>query len=206
MWKVIARASSTLLVLGCQAESFPCQADRQCGVDGVCTAAGFCGFPSDDCESGIRYGKYAGGGIGGQCVPVDEAGTTTGDDTSPSVTSSTTQAMTTGADPSGGPTTTGADPTGADTSADTDDSETTTPVTPPDVPAGDTEPPVLVGRSAHHPGAGRAEVLGAPRPERFPGSITLPAEHDLLTMTPTPARTTWMPGSRATEVRSSSRT
>jgi hypothetical protein len=72
-------------IVGCHLASvFVCGADHQCvfkGVQGTCEATSYCSFPDDDCESGKRYGEYAGDGLQDECVPVDGgSGDTSGDD------------------------------------------------------------------------------------------------------------------------------
>jgi hypothetical protein len=63
------------LVTGCGAQgSFACSDDDDCAgvAGGACEATGVCSFPDDACESGRRYGEWA-GGLAMSCVPVDAA-------------------------------------------------------------------------------------------------------------------------------------
>ncbi|HWB82432.1 MAG TPA: hypothetical protein VG755_46035, partial [Nannocystaceae bacterium] len=57
---------------GCGAGAFACNDASQCiagGVAGTCQADGWCSFPDTECESGERYGDYAGEDVAGRCVP-----------------------------------------------------------------------------------------------------------------------------------------
>jgi hypothetical protein len=74
-WLLIVVAG-TAAGLACTAGSlFQCETDQQCQADGgVCEATGYCSFPDADCESGQRYGEYA-GGLAGECVVNDNAST-----------------------------------------------------------------------------------------------------------------------------------
>lgn len=76
-------AFAALVVAGCGSDQvFSCNDDVQCesvGIAGTCEANGFCSFPDPACDSGRRYGSYAGGGLEGSCVP--EPMQTTGDST-----------------------------------------------------------------------------------------------------------------------------
>lgn len=67
-----------VLVFGCSADAFPCALDDDCAgaPDGLCEASGWCSFPDGGCDSGRRYGRWAGDGLGDACVPID-AGTST---------------------------------------------------------------------------------------------------------------------------------
>lgn len=62
------------------ASIFACSDDAQCN-DGVCQLdVGYCSFPDPTCDSGQRYGDYAGDGLAKECVGDDgesELGTTT---------------------------------------------------------------------------------------------------------------------------------
>lgn len=60
--------------------AFACESDAMCvrnGLPGVCQATDFCSYDDGVCESGQRYGDYAGDGLAGQCVD-EEPGTTSG--------------------------------------------------------------------------------------------------------------------------------
>lgn len=52
-------------------EGFPCSGDAQCKVsaDGVCTDVGWCAYPDDDCDGGLRYGTSAPPKLADTCVP-----------------------------------------------------------------------------------------------------------------------------------------
>lgn len=135
------------LVAGCRAGAFACDEPSDCedaSGAGICEAAGWCSFPADDCPSGQRYGEHAGDGLAGECVEVDDGGTTstatigestqtTSVDTTITETSLTTtdatattevtQSATTDDPSSEGPTTddpTTGDPTTGETSSTTD--------------------------------------------------------------------------------------
>lgn len=45
-----------------------CLEDEQCGAEGTCESTGLCSFPDVACESGQRYGGYA-GSFSGECIP-----------------------------------------------------------------------------------------------------------------------------------------
>ncbi len=51
---------------------FLCQDDTGC-PNGQCEASGFCSFPDPACDSGRRYGEFAGDGLGGSCVDEPES-------------------------------------------------------------------------------------------------------------------------------------
>ena len=60
--------------------AFQCESDAMCvrnGLPGVCQPSEYCSYDDDICESGQRYGDYAGDGLAGQCVE-EEPGTTSG--------------------------------------------------------------------------------------------------------------------------------
>lgn len=56
-----------------QGDTFQCGSDSECSGQGLCEATGFCSFPDDGCDSGRRYGEFA-GSLSEQCVQ-SEAGT-----------------------------------------------------------------------------------------------------------------------------------
>ncbi len=63
-----------LLTAGCGTEVFSCQQDSECqGPDsaGVC-AQGHCAFPSEECESGLKFGEGS-GSLSGSCVLPDDS-------------------------------------------------------------------------------------------------------------------------------------
>jgi hypothetical protein len=63
------------LFAGCTANAFACEEANDCAgvMGGVCEATGWCSFPDDGCESGRRYGEWAGDELAGACV--DDVGT-----------------------------------------------------------------------------------------------------------------------------------
>lgn len=74
---------------GCTLDTaFTCAEDEQCALEsqGRCEADGWCSYPSDMCESGRVYGRYAPESIANACVDVTEPSTgataTTGMDSS----------------------------------------------------------------------------------------------------------------------------
>ena len=51
--------------------SFDCEDDQVCMLDGVagtCVAPGHCAYPEPACDSGLRFGPAAGGGMASSCV------------------------------------------------------------------------------------------------------------------------------------------
>ena len=74
--QLLAALLGAALGWACVTDPFHCENDQQCvedGVTGQCQGNQYCTFPDDDCESGQRYAESAGGGLGGTCLPVDEA-------------------------------------------------------------------------------------------------------------------------------------
>ncbi|MCA9649142.1 MAG: LamG domain-containing protein [Myxococcales bacterium] len=75
----------------CGSGAFDCIQASDCanaGVPGECIA-GYCAFPDDGCESGLRYGQHS-GPASGACVPPvsdDTGSTSAGEATDPSATS-----------------------------------------------------------------------------------------------------------------------
>ncbi len=63
------------LVAGCTANAFACEDANDCAgvMGGVCESTGWCSFPDDTCDSGRRYGEWAGNELAGACV--DDVGT-----------------------------------------------------------------------------------------------------------------------------------
>lgn len=61
---------------GCtDASAFACHDASDCATaasDGTCELTGYCSFPSDDCDSGRRYGQHAPADLAGACVPQDD--------------------------------------------------------------------------------------------------------------------------------------
>jgi hypothetical protein len=58
----------TLGASACVPSVYQCSDNTECGGQGVCEASGFCSFEDASCESGRRYGTFAGDGLGGTCV------------------------------------------------------------------------------------------------------------------------------------------
>ncbi len=86
-----------------------CQRDEECQLDerrGECGGPGYCIYPSEQCESGVEFGPFAGEGLAGQCVEGEVAATggTTGDDAGDNADTDATDDGSEG----GGPTTSGA--------------------------------------------------------------------------------------------------
>lgn len=90
---------------GCVASVFACEGDGQC-PNGFCEASGYCSFTDAGCDSGRRYGSFAGDGLGGTCVPTVDTSTgvdpTTGPIEDPTTGVGTTSAS--DGSSSGGPT------------------------------------------------------------------------------------------------------
>ena len=64
------------MACACAPSVFLCQDDASC-PNGQCEASGFCSFPDPACDSGRRYGEFAGDGLGGACVADPESETDT---------------------------------------------------------------------------------------------------------------------------------
>lgn len=60
----------------CSPSVYLCQDDANC-PSGQCETSGFCSFPDEACDSGRRYGEFAGEGLGGKCVTESEPETDT---------------------------------------------------------------------------------------------------------------------------------
>lgn len=110
--------------VSCSAGAFACDDDDNCagaGDGGVCEPSGFCSLPDDACDSGRRYGEYAGDGLAGQCVEL--GGTTSSESGGSSTALSLDGTFTASSD--GDTSTTTVDPTtsseGAGTSTTTDE-------------------------------------------------------------------------------------
>lgn len=112
--------------VGCAAtESFVCNADAQCVVDGSagrCEPEGVCSFPDEGCPSGHRYGLLA-GELSGECVEVGSSDASTDPGTSAVVPGGTAET----GDGSSGPTATSTSTTGSTTTSMTSTSSTTEP-------------------------------------------------------------------------------
>lgn len=67
-----------LLVGAClQPRAFPCASSADCMLgsqQGQCVEPGFCAYPDDDCDEGLRYGPAAGDGLADRCVDDGVAG------------------------------------------------------------------------------------------------------------------------------------
>lgn len=66
--------------MGCDADAFQCRDHADCDYDGeagVCQLSGYCSFSDETCDSGQRYGEFAGRSLGNACVGSegDDAGT-----------------------------------------------------------------------------------------------------------------------------------
>ncbi len=94
--------------ISCQGGEFSCASDDQCTFDGAqgwCEGSGFCSFPEPDCPSGREYGEFAGGGLGGRCVPGAESSAggsdSASDDTTADATTDTTDTSADTSEPPG---------------------------------------------------------------------------------------------------------
>ena len=65
--RLAALAVGVSVATGCSPQSYVCQTSEQCNA-GECQPSGYCSFPDERCESGQRYGAFAGDDLGGQCV------------------------------------------------------------------------------------------------------------------------------------------
>lgn len=92
---------AALVMLGCSTESaYTCSDASMCivgQVGGICQATGYCSFPDGTCDSGQRYGEFAGAGLADECVPPGAAETDTNESASSTTgnTSTTTLGTTT---------------------------------------------------------------------------------------------------------------
>lgn len=120
------------LVAGCTANAFACEDAGDCAgvMGGVCESTGWCSFPDDTCDSGRRYGEWAGNELAGACV--DDVGTGSSgstDDGASATSPDPTTLSTTDPDTTlGGDTTMSIDPdttTSIDPTVPGDDSSTT---------------------------------------------------------------------------------
>lgn len=121
MWRSWAGTLAAWVVLTTSCgggEVFACLDDEAC-AGGVCQPAGFCSFPDEACETGQRFGEFAGEGLAGMCVGAG-AGTSTG---SGSATTGQPLATTTG--PTTAATTGTSGPADSSTGPAVDDSGTT---------------------------------------------------------------------------------
>jgi len=83
---VAAAALMLLSVSACSLAAYQCSDDEQC-PQGSCIG-GACAFVDDACASGMRFGAHSAGGVGGECVPLED-GTSTLEPTTESTSSST---------------------------------------------------------------------------------------------------------------------
>lgn len=95
-----AAGLAALVVSGCSSDgAYTCSDASMCMVGqvaGICQATGYCSFPDGTCDSGQRYGEFAGAGLADECVPPGVAETETNEpDTSTTGDSSTTTLGTT---------------------------------------------------------------------------------------------------------------
>ncbi len=74
--RLAATSLMLLIASACPAATYQCSDDEQC-PEGSCIE-GACAFADDTCASGMRFGAHSAGGLGGECVPVDETTTTVG--------------------------------------------------------------------------------------------------------------------------------
>lgn len=117
-----------VLVAGCTASTFACEDEDDCAgvMGGVCESTGWCSFPDDTCDSGRRYGEWAGNELAGACV--DDVGTGTSSGASDGDATATTP---TASDPTLSSTDPDTTLTGADTTMSIDpDTTTIDPTTP----------------------------------------------------------------------------
>jgi len=113
---------------GPSTEVFVCSSDSECtgAGNGACQSNGYCAFPDADCDSGLRYGEYAGGGYSKMCVPVDE-GSTSADPVTTTDTPLPTSPTTTGEpDPTTGTPQTSTDTTSGNVGDGSDTTDATT--------------------------------------------------------------------------------
>lgn len=89
----IVGSALALAMAGCKTEgTFQCGGENDCSGRGVCEATGFCSFPDDGCESGRRYGEFA-GSLSEQCVQTEDG--TSGPSASTSTAASSTSSSVT---------------------------------------------------------------------------------------------------------------
>lgn len=161
-WIPICALLLGLAPLGCVADTFACQEDTNCSANGVCVE-GSCAFPSDDCDSGLRFGDHAEAGLAGQCVvPMGS----TGSSDSSTATSSTSTSSTTSASPvtvTGMEGSSTSDSTGSSTSATAGSSTSATSAstgTTVGFQTGDTE--TLTGRTSSSSSSSSSSSTGTP--------------------------------------------
>jgi len=85
LWLSLA-AAGLVVSGGCSfGNAYACEADDQCALrsGGACEVAGWCGYPSDDCDSGRVYGPHAPPAVANTCVPT-EGGSSSGGSSSTS--------------------------------------------------------------------------------------------------------------------------
>lgn len=109
-WTVGCRERAWLLgvvsaACACSPSVFQCLDDTGCegaGAQGRCEASGYCSFEDTACESGRRYGEFAGDGLGGGCVEEEPNASTGAEMSDPPGTTSLTTSLTDGAESSSG--------------------------------------------------------------------------------------------------------
>ena len=125
---------------GCRASAFACNDATQClagGVEGTCQPDGWCSFPDPGCESGERYGDYAGEDVAGRCVPSGGSSSGVGgsDEHMTSIDSTVGEStLTTASTTASTSATTSADASDSDTNTTTSTTSTTTTTTDTGVP------------------------------------------------------------------------
>lgn len=157
---IVALLAST--VAGCPSRAFVCGGDSDCAGDapgGACEPSGFCSFPDDSCDSGRRYGDFAGDGLAGTCV--DAVDTTSSSSTTATTLTTTTTQSTTVSTSTFDPTTSATSSSSEDTQPVADSSSTTGP---------DGCPPGWWDCSYAH----RLELTLAPVAVRVPTQIPVP--------------------------------
>ena len=72
-WGGFVAGVVALEMFGCGTDgAYACNDATMCVVGqvaGVCQATGYCSFPDGSCDSGQRYGEFAGAGLADRCVP-----------------------------------------------------------------------------------------------------------------------------------------
>ena len=116
---MLGMAAGLLAGVSCGPRVFECASDDECqnGADNGLCVAGFCAFPDNECDSGLRYGEHA-GRLSGTCVLPDAGAETLGTE-GPDFTSTSGGTMgsatsTPGSGPGSGPDTQGSGPDSSD--------------------------------------------------------------------------------------------
>ena len=87
-------AGAALMLLtapACPSATYQCSEDGQC-PEGSCIERA-CAFADDACASGMRFGPYSAGGVGGMCVPIPDGTTTVEPGTGPASSSSSSTSL-----------------------------------------------------------------------------------------------------------------